>query len=254
VASRRTAEKRTLPDGLMALREELKVAEIMRLIERTARWVSPETFRLLPVWYPEYARRVYFYKANWSEPQMNRNQQTGISEHKREANTYANKTLTRALGVRSDDRLNWSCCHIWGVDDALYQESNAVVQDPRFYSCVANMVLLPTPLKAFTDTMSEIKAMLRICARNLYGWQCEHDSIAEAIIAIDRWGDWSAYPTSWPRKPGDANPRGVMLLDDGIRSNAKKRLTRIGHDLVHAGPHYPRDEVRKALAYWRIEV
>jgi len=54
-----------LPDGPVALREEMKLAEIMRLIERTARWVAPETFRLLPVWSPEYARRTLFYKANW---------------------------------------------------------------------------------------------------------------------------------------------------------------------------------------------
>jgi len=200
VASRRIVEKRTLPDGLMALREELTLTEIMRLIERTARWVAPETFWLLPIWFPEYARRVYFYKANWSEPQMNKNRQTGISEHKREVNTYANKTLTLALGLRPDDRQNWSCCHVWGVDDALYQKSNAIVQNRHFYSCVANLVLLPTPLKAFTDTMSEVKAMIRICARNLYGWHCPHESMAEAIAGIDVWGDWSAYPASWPRR------------------------------------------------------
>lgn len=163
-----------LPDGLTALRAELRLGEVMRLIECTARWVDPETFRRLPLWYPEYARGAFFYKKNWSEPQMNKNRQSGHTEHKREGNLYANKALTHALGLRSDDRPNWSCCHIWGVDDALYQESNAVVQDRRFFSCVANMVLLPMPLKAFTDTMPEVKAMLRICARNLYGWHCDH--------------------------------------------------------------------------------
>jgi hypothetical protein len=238
----------------MALREELELAEIMRLIERTARWVAPETFRLLPVWFPEYARRVYFYKANWSQPQMNKNRETEISEHKREGNNYANKALTQALGLRSGNRQNWSCCHIWGVDDALYQESNMIAQDRRFYSCVANMVLLPTPLKAFTDTMSEVKAMLRICARNLYGWHCEDESMTEAVAVIDAWGDWSAYPASWPRKRGDEIPPGVMPLNDGIRSDAKARLTRIRHDIEYAGPHYPKEKVREALAYWRIEV
>ncbi len=51
-------------DGLDAVRAELSLAEIMRLIERTARWVAPETFRLLPVWYPEHSRRGLFYKSN----------------------------------------------------------------------------------------------------------------------------------------------------------------------------------------------
>lgn len=41
-----------------------------------------------------------------------------------------------------------------------------MVQDHQFYSCVANMVLLPAPLKAFTDAMPEVKAMLRVCSRN----------------------------------------------------------------------------------------
>jgi hypothetical protein len=52
----------------------------------------------------------------------------------------ANKALTHALGLRADSRPNWSCCHIchiWGIDDASYQESNAIVQDRAFFSCVA---------------------------------------------------------------------------------------------------------------------
>jgi hypothetical protein len=242
----------SLPDGLAALRAELELGEVMRLIERTARWVDPETFRLLPVWYPEHARRAYFYKGKWVEPQLNRNRQTGHTEHKREGNLYANKALTYALGLRSGDRPNWSCCHIWGVDDAFYQEANAVVQDRRFYSCVANMVLLPTPLKAFTDTMPEVKAMLRICARHLYGWHCDHESLADTIAKIDAWGDWDAYPKSWPRSGAPATPLGVVPLSLDIRRSAARRLSQIHYDLTSAGPHYPRDEVKAALAYWRI--
>ena len=123
----------TLPDGLDALRVEMELGVVMRLIERTARWVDPATFRLLPTWYPEHARKAFFYKENWTVPQLNR------GEHKQEGNLHANKALTHALGLRSDDRPNWSCCHIWGVDDPLYQEANVVVQDRRFFSCVANM-------------------------------------------------------------------------------------------------------------------
>jgi hypothetical protein len=244
----------TLPDGLDALRDVIEVGEVMRLIERTARWVAPETFKLLPIWYPEHARRGYFYKKNWSEPQNNRNRQTGHTEHKREGNVHANKALTHALGLRSDDRPNWSCCHIWGVDDALYQESNAVVQDHRFFSCVANMVLLPTPLKAFTDTMREVKAMLRICARFLYGWHCDHDSVAEAISIVEKWSDWDAYPRSWPKTPGASLPLGIVKLDDGIRQSAARRLKQIRWDLENAGDHYPRAKVRGALEYWKIEL
>lgn len=89
-----------LGDGLDALRAELSLIEVMRLIERTARWVDPATFRLLPVWYPEHSRRGLFYKADWSAPQMNRNRQTGVEVHKHEGNNYAAKALTQALGLR----------------------------------------------------------------------------------------------------------------------------------------------------------
>jgi len=239
---------------LEALRAELDLAEIMRLIERTARWVAPETFQLLPVWFPEYVRGNYFYKANWSAQQMNVNQQTQNAEHKKEGNLYANKALTYALGLRSDDRKNWSCCHIWGNDDPSYQQSNKVVQDHRFYSCVANMVLLPTPLKAFTDSMPEVKMMLRECARNLYGWHCTHESAAEALASINAWEDWSAYPKNWPRKVGDDPPVGVMLLNDRIRADVERREKDIKHDLEHAGPHYPRAKVLEVLAEWTIAI
>jgi len=245
----------TLPkDGLTALREEMQLSEIMRLIERTARWVDPETFRLLPLWYPEHTRGSYFYKKNWSEPQMNKNRQTGHTEHKREGNVHANKALTHALGLRSEDRPNWSCCHIWGVDDALFKETNAVVQDRRFFSCVANMVLLPTPLKAFTDTMREVKAMLRICAQYLYSWHPKHKSLADAIATVEGWDDWDSYPSSWPKAPEASMPLGVVKLDVGIRESAARRLKQIRSDMANAGPHYPREEVQKAMAYWNIEL
>ncbi|HWZ44982.1 MAG TPA: hypothetical protein VNW97_16020 [Candidatus Saccharimonadales bacterium] len=239
-------------DGLDELRSVMSLQEIASLIERTARWVDPETFTLLPIWFPEHARRGLFYKNNWSEPQMNKNRRTSQSAHKSEGNTHANKALTLALGLRSRLRPNWSCCHIWGVDDSSYQLSNVIAMDRRFFSCVGNMVLLPTPLKAFTDTIPEIKVMLRICARNLYGWACEHDGALAANIALDNWKDWQSYPQSWPRTPHEKHPLGVMALSTTIRASAKKRLASILHDLEHAGVYYPRDEVRAALAYWKI--
>lgn len=235
-------------DGLDALRCELSLGEIVRLIERTARWVAPETFRRLPVWYPEHSRRSLFYKANWGEPQFNTNRQTGVTIHKHEGNRYANKALTQALGLRSKERPNWSCCHLWGVDDATYASTNVIVQDPRFYSCVANMVLLPTPLKAFTDVMPDVKAMLRACAFYLYGWRCDHDQLANVDLksaAADQ-----AYPASWPRKDGDRAPPGTVDMTKAIAKVADRRLAAIRHDLENAGPHYPRDQVRSVLEYW----
>jgi len=241
-----------ISDGLEALRSVMSLREIASLIERTARWVSPETFKLLPLWFPEHGRRALFYKSNWSEPQMNKNRTTGASVHKSEGNTHANKALTLALGLRSKHRPNWSCCHIWGVDDSRFQLSNAIVMDRRFFSCVANMVLLPTPLKAFTDTMPDVKAMLRICARNLYGWPNGQAEFHDTNTDLDKWCDWASYPQSWPRTLNERLPLGVVPLSPSIRTCAKKRIATIRHDLDHAGTFYPRDEVRSALAYWGI--
>jgi hypothetical protein len=243
-----------ISDGLDALRAIIGLREIASLIERTARWVSPDTFNLLPVWFPEHARRGYFYNNNWSEPRMNKSRTTGNSVHKFEGNTNANEALTLALGLRKKLRPNWSCCHIWSVDDASFQRSNVVVTDRRYFSCVGNMVLLPTPLKAFTDTIPEIKAMLRICASNLYGWQCDHESMRTVNSALEKWTDWESYPKSWPKKPSEQLPLGVAPLTTAIKASAERRKAAIRRDLENAGKHYPRDEVRAALAYWKIEV
>ncbi|MBU1376397.1 MAG: hypothetical protein KKE02_14375 [Alphaproteobacteria bacterium] len=222
------------------------------LIERTARWVAPETFQLLPVWYPAHARGRHFFKGNWSAPQMNMTRSSGTVIHKVEGNIYANNALTLAVGLRKQSRPNWSCCHLWGVDDPKFQKANAVVQDRRFYSCVANMVLLPTPLKAFTDSMFDIKAMLRVCARNLYRWECDHEEVVESNLTLTDYFDWADYPESWPKEPGVKRPHGVIDLNPGIQKSARERLAQIRAELVSAGEHYPRDEVLAVLDYWGI--
>jgi hypothetical protein len=239
-------------DGLEELRCVISLKEIASMIERTARWVSPETFRLLPVWFPEHSRRGLFYKGNWSEPQTNTNRTTGNSIHKYEGNTHANEALTLALGIKKKQRPNWSCCHIWGVDDPTFQLSNSVVQDSRFFSCVANMVLLPTPLKAFTDALPEIKVMLRICAMNLYGWKCEHQGLRDAQSTLGAWNDWDSYPASWPKHLEERLPLGIVPLSPLIRASAEKRLSEIRRDLREAGSYYPREQVRATLMHWKI--
>src|SRR5215469_14980378 len=110
-----------MEDGLIVLARQRNTKEVARLVERTAVWVAPETFNLLPVWYPEYARRQHFFKANWTEPQLNKSKATKVSVHKQEGNVHANKALCYALGITKRDRPNWSCCHIWGRDDPTFQ-------------------------------------------------------------------------------------------------------------------------------------
>ena len=243
------------PDGLVAMRNELGTAEIMRLIERCARWVDRATFVYLPVWYPELARNDKLYNANWSVPRMNRNCRTGVEEHKLEGNTAANVALTHALELRSKERPNWSCCHIWGVDDELNQESNVVVQDKLFYTCVSNMVLLPTPLKAFTDAMTEVKMMLRVCAYQNYGWLCEHKAVKKTAAKVKNWKNWDDYPESWPR-PGreDALPMGTIMFSNGIKKSADRRIANVRNEMESAGKHYPKNEVQEVLRFWEVTI
>lgn len=241
-------------DGLEALRARIGVKTIMGWIEGTARWVDPKTFRLLPVWYPEHARGAPFYKENWTTEQMNTSKISKLTVHKREGNRYASLALSAALGLKKQDRPNWSCCHVWGVDDAKFQKENKVVRAHCFYSCVGNMILLPTPLKAFTDSMPEVKAMLRLCARNLYDWHCDHESLAGEVRDWENFTDWDSYPESWPRAPDQKQPQGVVALNGSIQAKAATRLNTIRHDLLHAGPRYPRDEVRAAMNYWECKL
>jgi hypothetical protein len=89
-----------------------------------------------------------------------------------------------------------------------------------------------------------VKSALRICAKNLYGWSCEVEGVSEVVE------DWDIYPDSWPRTIREKLPLGIVSINDDIRQSAERGMTRVRSDLVNAGPHYPREEVREALLYW----
>ena len=152
-------------------------------------------------------------------------------------------------GPKSDYK-NWSCCHIWSADDPTFQLSNHVVQDHRFFSYVGNVVPLPTPLKAFTNAIPEIKVMLQLCVKNLYGWSCGQNMLPHEHAAVDGFAAWDDYPESWPRTYGQKTPLGMipMHLNPSIYWSAKKRLERIWLDLAKAGQFYPRAKVQDAMS------
>lgn len=239
-----------MEDGLLVLKRHIDVRSIAGLIEQTARWVDPETFKLLPVWYPEFARRGPLYNADWSIRRQNTNRRSGDVTNKIEGNVQANKALCEAMGITLRERPQWTCCHIWGVDDPSFVKANSVVQDHRFFSCIANMVLLPTPLKAFTDVMPEVKAMLRRVSGDLFGWSCDHpDLLPQAGGAFEP----ADYPESWRRASSGSIP-GIVPINDKIRAKVQKRKTAISRDLEKAGEFYPRETVRDALLYWNIQL
>jgi hypothetical protein len=112
-------------------------------------------------------------------------------------------------------------------------------------------VLLPTPLKAFTDVMPDVKAMLRACASVVYSWRCDHDDLPE--MDVEAWTSHAAYPSTWPTSVAAGAPLGMVMVTPAIAADADKRLAAIRHDLEHAGPFYPRHQVRAALTYWGID-
>ncbi|MFH2001744.1 MAG: hypothetical protein ABIK28_18810 [Planctomycetota bacterium] len=239
-------------DGLKAFSEECKnlSIDLIPLIVRTAKWVHPETFKLLPAWYPEFSRRAKRYDAKWRTITINKKR----GEEKHEGNERAQAALKKALGIRDEkDWPNWTCCHIWGVDDPKFQLRNSIVRDPKYYSCVANMVLLPTPIKALTDSVSEVKTMLRICAWNLYGWVCDHDDVSSEAEKVKAGFIPEGYPPEWPRGSKDRPPPGTVGLSDYIKVAAARRLTKIRADLADSSlTHYPRASVLETLKYWKI--
>ena len=111
----------------------------------------------MPVWYPEACRGGKAFNSKFQKQYESKN-----GKLRTHANEYARIALRRAMGLPGsglDEK--WHACHIWGRN---------VVRDARYYSCIGNMVFLPAPLKAFTDSVPEIMRMLRICAYHLYGW------------------------------------------------------------------------------------
>ena len=102
-----------VPDGNEALRDDIPA--VVELIERTARWVHPDTFRALPVWAPHTARGRPLYDAGWTRRYTNTRRATGVTAEKFEGNVAALNALVAALDVASPKPKNWSVCHIWAT-------------------------------------------------------------------------------------------------------------------------------------------
>jgi hypothetical protein len=256
-----TGKQKPLPDGLDALEQACGDAGIslMPLLEATCRWVDPETFRRLPIWYPECHRGAPMYDAKYERQYTNKRRGASEMSPKIEPNIQAGKAIRQAMGIPVSWRgHNWTVCHIWGFDDPAFQQSNMIVRDPRYYSCIGNMVLLPTPLKGLTDSVPEVKYMLRVCAFNLYGWVPmipDAPGLAEQVDLVRSGKVLSDYPQSWPRSRGEKLPPGTMRYNAVIEAAIQKRKREIKSRLQSASyPLYPRDSVRRALEFWGIEL
>lgn len=238
-----------VPDGLSEIEQELPL--IMETIARTARWVHPDTFRALPVWCPDTARGQPRYDARWNSVLV-----SGRGVPKVEENIRAGTALVEALGVKSPPKpKNWTVCHIWGYDDEKFAGRSNVVRDPRYYSCVGNMVWLPTPLKGFTDAVPAIKECLRFCAFHLYGWACEHPEVEAASNRVRMRTTPEGYPAKWPTADRPILPPGTAPFSERVKASVEKRRARIRMQLADSGlVSFPRDQVRDVVAFWRMDI
>jgi hypothetical protein len=240
-----------VPDGLDELAAEMPF--IVDVIARTTRWVHPDVFRALPVWYPETARRLPIFDAGWQRVYTNTSRATASVRAKAEGNGMAARALIAALGTRRT--AHWTVCHIWGVDDPRFQKTNRVVSDRSYYSCVANMVWLPTPLKGFTDAVPDVKRMLRTCAFHLYGWTCEHDDVAEEARRVRAGPPPDIYPSSWPTADRKVLPPGTAPFSARVANSIARRKrdlrAMMGDESMS---QFPRDAVREVLAFWKMDL
>jgi hypothetical protein len=243
-----------IPDGNAEIAVE--IPRIVDIIARTCRWVHPDTFRQLPVWRPWTARGRPLYDKTWQHRSTNTKRGTNQTVEKVEGNIAASKSLFAALGAGRPKPLNWTVCHIWGYDDPAFSSQGSIVQDARYFSCVANMVWLPTPLKGFTDALPEIKTMLRTCAFHNYGWVCEHASVTTQAQSIRTGSIPEGYPKSWPA-PDRPNllPPGTAPCTPGIVAEICRRKANFKKLLADTSlTYFPREEVREVLAFWKVNL
>jgi hypothetical protein len=248
------AKMNVIPDGNEEIATELPM--IVALIARTARWVHPKTFLELPVWCPWAARGRPLYDKTWQRRTKNTRRDDGSTREKVEANVDAANALVAALGVASPKPRCWTVCHIWGYDDEAFKSQSKIVQNPRYYSCVGNMIWLPTPLKGFTDALPEVKDILRTCAYYLYDWACEDESVEDQVETIRAGLIPPNYPESWPcpDRP-DLIPPKTAPFTAGVVDTILMRRARIRSMLAdHSLTHFPRDEVRQVLDFWNIDI
>jgi hypothetical protein len=99
-----------------------------------------------------------------------------------------------------------------------------VVQDQRFYSCIGNMIWLPTPLKGFTDAVPQIKECLRVCAFQLYGWACEHEDVRTVAERVRSGAIPEGYPNDWPTADRRVLPPGTASCTERVQASIEKRL------------------------------
>jgi hypothetical protein len=171
------------------------------LSAETALWAHPEThFRQIrerhtPAVYPGIRR---------SRPGEKRGITNGV---RLDDNTYANGLIKRSLGLARSLVVGFECCHVWP----------GTCYDTRYYSVIANLVLIPAALASLTDHDPQVRSASQYRALELYRW---HPDEKPAPVRPDR------YPENWRAPQPDpkfaVNPR---LIEPSSRGNPSSTVT-----------------------------
>lgn len=166
---------------------------LAKAIAKFAIFCSPEIFLGTPQ--KNYSDRIQFItikKQGKSEPSLIRRakhdetKRTYVNEGGAwvylDDNTVINQKFKKL--VQLSDCRNYMTCHIW--DD---------VDIPEVFSCVANIVLLPTTISGLSDYSQEIKDLLMYRAYELYEWKPQNRSIPVKPADYDKL-KWT-YPAGW---------------------------------------------------------
>ena len=98
--------------------------------------------------------------------------------------------------------------------------------------------------------------MLRTCAFHLYGWACEHESVAAQAAEVRSGRIPADYPTEWPDGSAPFRlPPGTAPFTTRIEKAVAKRKAKIRAELDNATYlHYPKSEVTEVLKFWKVDL
>jgi hypothetical protein len=146
-------------DGLVLLKnaEAETTTDLPALVAAASVWANPKVHELLMandglgLWYPAMRR----YRKGANERKGGKLHGVTLDD-----NTYANFALKNSLPFGARAYRNYSVCHIW--PESCY--------DDRCYTCIANLVLVPSPLMSITDFHPVIQSALKYRSWELYAW------------------------------------------------------------------------------------
>ena len=164
-------------EGLMAAAKKLEI-NFISLVAETAIWSSPEVFIELKksnpngTWYPNRRR-------------AKKNEKKGTKQGNIvfDDNTHARNAIKKATGINEEIK-DYTACHIW--TKSCY--------DHRYHTCIANLILVPSPIASLTDHHHHVVECLKFRAFEIYGWYHEEkETPTRPICYPSNWKDCEPY-------------------------------------------------------------